>query len=88
MVVYRGYWIPTGGQMRHYCTDIVDARAYAIKKMEEFGRYEWYVYQSETGNKVYGYIQKDFHGNFVWYRFDGKRTITASVYKNGKLRRD
>lgn len=87
MTVYKGYWVPTGEKMRHYCPEIADARAYGIKKMEEFGRNEWYVYASETGNKVYGYIQKDVYGNIIWYRFDGRRTVSTQLYKNGKLRR-
>lgn len=87
-VVYRGFWVPTGGKMRHYCPEIADARAYAIKKMDEFRRNEWYVYGSETGDTVYGYVMKDLQGNLIWYRFDGRRTVIPRLYKNGKIRRD
>ena len=88
MVVYRGFYVPTGDRTRHYCPSIEDARAYAIKKMEEFKRDEWYVYQSETGHTIYGRVIRDGIGNYVWYRFDGRSTSTPLLFKNGKIRRN
>ena len=85
------YYVPdlrTMASLRGY-NSIEDARAYAIKKMDEAGLQTFTVFADSQRRNVVGRITKvhkmyQMAPIYVWKTVSGNTV----VYKNGKLRRD